>query len=159
MYKYSKQMPIKSKKTKKKYTKPAPKKRLSIRDMKFARLIAEGEPKVDAYYKAYNCKNPNRTSIKTVASKYSMEPILQAQIQSYKEEFAREADFASIITVDRQAKLIEKAILATQEKEDWNSYLKAIDMQSKLVGIYAPDRVETKNLHLVKGVPAGDVDV
>lgn len=152
-------MPIKPKKTKKKHTKPAPKKRLTIKDMKFTRLIAEGESKVDAYYKAYNCKNPNRISIKTVASKYSMEPILQAQIQSYKEEFARKADFASTITVDRQAKLIEKAILATQESQDWNAYLKAIDMQSKLVGIYAPDKVVTKNLHLVKEVPAGDVDV
>lgn len=131
---------------------------LTAKEMKFARLIAEGERKVEAYMKAYD-KKKKLPATKSLAYTVSKKPRVEAQIQILKQELARKADFASTITVDRQAKLIEKAILATQEKEDWNSYLKAIDMQSKLVGIYAPDKVVTKNLHLVKEVPAGDVDV
>ena len=133
---------------------------LTAREEKFARLVAEGETKAEAYRRAYRDKKDKLISSSgLLAYAVSKKPKVEAHIQALKEKFVKAADFASTITVDRQAKLIERAIAATEESKDWNNYLKAIDMQSKLVGIYAPEKLVTNNLHLIKDVPTGDINV
>ena len=144
-------MPVKSIKRKKK---------LTVKDVKFARLQAEGYSKIEAYYKAYNCKNPNRKTVKAVASKYSLVPEVQAKVQAFKEQFRKDSDIASKITIESQLQRAEIVFQKTLEGDDFASALKALDMQNKLVGIYAPTQIESKNLNVnLTKVPDGGVDV
>ena len=130
---------------------------LTNKEVKFARCVAEGMSKVDAYIKAGYSKNMKRNSMTTFACELSKKYNIATQIHIFRKEFTKKLDSESQITVERQLKRIETAIEETSKKEDWNTYLKALDMQSKLTGIYAPIKSVSKNLNIE--VPDGYVEV
>ena len=132
---------------------------LSSNEETFARHIAEGYKKTDAYTKAYkNYKNSKkRNSIHTLASAVSKKPQVQAKIQFFREQFRNNLDLESQITVARQLKYTQKVVQETMKSKDWNNCLKALDMQSKLTGVYAPVKSVNKNLNVE--VPDGYVEV
>ena len=132
---------------------------LSSNEETFARYIAEGYKKTDAYTKAYkNYKNSKkRNSIHTLASAVSKKSQVQAKIQFFREQFRNNLDLESQITVARQLKYTQKVVQETMKSKDWNNCLKALDMQSKLTGVYAPVKSVNKNLNVE--VPDGYVEV
>ena len=132
---------------------------LTSSEDRFARLVAEGRTNTEAYIEAYNNPGITRSSARSLACKVHKRPNVKAKILTFKKQFISKLDIASQITIERQIRYSQKAVQETLKEGDWNNYLKALDMQSKLVGIYAPEKLVTKNLHLVKDVPSGDINV
>jgi hypothetical protein len=133
---------------------------LTPKEERFARLVAEGRSNTEAYIEAYENPDIARSSARSLAYKVSQRPNVQAKTLIFKREFASKLDIASEITIERQIRYSQKAVQETLKEGDWNNYLKALDMQNKLVGIYAPTQLESKNLNVnLTKVPDGGVDV
>lgn len=119
--------------------------KLTAKQDKFARLVAEGKTQAEAYREAYDCK---RTADKTVwenASRLNADSKVSARIQELKKQFTKDLDLTSQITVERQLKYTQKAIQECLKTGDFNNYLKAMDMQNKLIGLYAPTKTDNNN--------------
>jgi hypothetical protein len=126
--------------------------KLTAKQDKFARLVAEGKTQADAYREAYNSAKMKPETIQNSAYKLMQNRELTARVEELKKEFTKNLDLTSQITVERQLKYTQKVIQECLKSGDWNSYLKAMDMQNKLIGLYAPTRaVQDTNLqHLDK---------
>jgi hypothetical protein len=119
-------------------------KKLTAKQDKFARLVAEGKTQADAYREAYNASNMKPETIHKRASELFLDGVVAGRIDELKKEFTKKLDIVSTITVERQIKYTQKAIQECLKTGDFNNYLKAMDMQNKLIGLYAPTKTEGK---------------
>lgn len=109
---------------------------------KFCRLIAEGKEQLEAYDLAGFSQKQSKRARTSNASKLMQNTDIVLTIEQYKKEFTKPLDLASQITVERQLKYAQKCVQECLKSGDWNSYLKAMDMQNKLLGIYAPTKTD-----------------
>jgi hypothetical protein len=119
--------------------------KLTAKQDKFARLVAEGKTQADAYREAYNSAKMKPETIQNSAYKLMQNGEITARIEEYKKQFTKNLDLTSQITVERQLKYTQKAIQECLKSGDFNNYLKAMDMQNKLIGLYAA--IKTDNNH------------
>ena len=129
-----------------------PTQKLTAKQDKFARLVAEGKTQADAYREAYNASNMKPETIHKRASELFLDGVVAGRIAELKKEFTKNLDLTSQITVERQLKFCQKAIQECLKTGDWTNYFKGMDMQNKLIGLYAPTRaIQDTNLqHLDK---------
>ena len=118
--------------------------KLTAKQDKFARLVAEGKTQADAYREAYNSAKMKPETIQNSAYKLMQNGEITARIEEYKKQFTKNLDLTSQITVERQLKYTQKAIQECLKSGDFNNYLKAMDMQNKLIGLYAPTKTDNK---------------
>lgn len=118
--------------------------KLTAKQDKFARLVAEGKTQADAYREAYNASNMKAETIQKRASELALDGVVAGRIDEYKKQFTKPLDLASQITVERQLKYCQKAVQECLKRADFNNYLKAMDMQNKLIGLYAPTKTDNK---------------
>ena len=118
--------------------------KLTAKQDKFARLVAEGRTQADAYREAYNASNMKPETIQKRASELALDGVVTGRIAELKKEFTKNLDLASQITVERQLKFCQKAIQECLKIGDWANYYKGLDMQNKLIGIYAPTKTDTR---------------
>ena len=117
-------------------------KKLTAKQEKFARLVAEGKSQADSYREASNAL---RMADKTVWERASFEASkdkVKTRIDEFKKQFTEKLDIVSTITVERQIKYTQKVIQECLKSGDFNNSLKALDMQNKLIGLYAPTKVD-----------------
>jgi len=126
--------------------------KLTAKQDKFARLVAEGKTQADAYREAYNASNMKPETIQNSAYKLMQNGVLTARVDELKKEFTKNLNLTSQITVERQLLFSQKAIQECLKTADWTNYFKGMDMQNKLIGLYAPTRaIQDTNLqHLDK---------
>ena len=118
--------------------------KLTAKQDKFARLIAEGRTQADAYREAYNSAKMKPETIQNSAYKLMQNGELTARIDELKKEFTKKLDIVSTITVERQIKYTQKVIQECLKTGDFNNSLKAMDMQNRLIGLYAPTKTDNK---------------
>lgn len=118
--------------------------KLTAKQDKFARLVAEGKTQAEAYREAYNASNMKPETIQKRASELALDGVVTGRIDELKKEFTKKLDIVSTITVERQIKYTQKAIQECLKSGDFNNYLKAMDMQNKLIGLYAPTKTDNK---------------
>jgi hypothetical protein len=117
-------------------------KKLTAKQEKFARLVAEGKTQADAYREAYNSSRMKPETIQNNAYMLMQNSEISARVDKLKKEFTKTLDLASQITVERQLKFCQEAIEECLKAGDWANYYKGLDMQNKLIGIYAPTRTD-----------------
>jgi hypothetical protein len=120
-------------------------KKLTAKQDKFARLVAEGKTQADAYRLAYNSAKMKSETVQNSAYKLMQNGDVTARVDELKKEFTKKLDIVSTITVERQIKYTQIAIKKCLELGDFNNYLKAMDMQNKLIGLYAPTKTDNTN--------------
>lgn len=113
-------------------------KKLTAKQEKFARLVAEGKTQAEAYKEAYNASQMKPETIHKRASELALDGEVAGRIDQLKKQITKNLDLASQITVERQLKFCQKAIQECLKAGDWANYYKGLDMQNKLIGIYAP---------------------
>lgn len=119
--------------------------KLTAKQDKFARLVAEGKTQAEAYREAYDCQKMADKTIWERASFEASKDKVKTRIAELKKEFTKNLDLTSQITVERQIKYTQKAIQECLKLGDFNNYLKAMDMQNKLIGLYAPTKTDNNN--------------
>lgn len=119
--------------------------KLTAKQDKFARLVAEGKDQSTAYREAYNTSKMKPETVTNEAYKLMQNHDITARIAELKKEFTKNLDIISTITVERQIKYTQKAIQECLKLRDFNNYLKAMDMQNKLIGLYAPTKTDNNN--------------
>ncbi len=117
--------------------------KLTAKQEKFARLVAEGKTQSEAYRLAYNCVNNKPDTIWSRASELANHSGVSARIEELRRQFTQNLDIASQITVERQLEYCQKAIQECLQSGDWANLFKGLDMQNKLLGLYAPIKNET----------------
>lgn len=120
------------------------KNKLTAKQDKFTRLVAEGKTQADAYREAYNSSKMKPETIQNNAYKLTLNNDIATRIEEYKKEFTKSLDLASQITVERQLKYAQKAVQECLKVGDWNNYLKAMEMQNRLLGLNAPTKTDTR---------------
>lgn len=133
------------------------KNKLTAKQDKFARLVAEGKTQADAYREAYNASKMKPETITNNAYKLTLNNDIATRIEEYKKEFTKKLDLASQITVERQLKYAQKAVQECLKAGDWNNYLKAMEMQNKLLGLNAPTK--TDNTHALKDINSLNIEI
>jgi hypothetical protein len=118
--------------------------KLTAKQDKFARLVAEGRTQADAYREAYNASNMKPETIQNNAYKLTLDNEISTRIEEYKKEFTKNLDIASQITVERLLKTSQKILKLALEQSDFTNSLKALDFQTKIKGLYAPTKNENK---------------
>jgi hypothetical protein len=118
--------------------------KLTAKQDKFARLVAEGKTQADAYREAYNSAKMKPNTIHRKASELMVNGKITASVETYKKEFTKKLDIVSTITVERQIKYTQKVIQECLKTGDFNNSLKAMDMQNRLIGLYAPTKTDNK---------------
>ena len=113
---------------------------LTAKQEKFCRMIAEGSDQSNAYRGAYNALNMKAETINNNAYKLIQNNDIATRIAELKKAITKDLDLTSQITVERQLKYAQKAIQETLKSGDWNNYLKAMEMQNRLLGLNAPVR-------------------
>ena len=119
--------------------------KLTAKQEKFARLVAEGNEQSTAYREVYNASKMKPETIWARASELASNSMVAVRIDKYKKEFTKNLDIASQITVERQLKFCQKAIQECLKSGDFTNYFKGLDMQNKLRGLYPP--IKTDNTH------------
>jgi len=119
--------------------------KLTAKQEKFARLVAEGNTQADAYREAYNALKMADKTVWERASFEASKDKVRTRIEELKKEITKNLDLASQITVERQLKYAQKAVQECLKVGDWNNYLKAMEMQNRLLGLNAPTK--TDNTH------------
>ena len=132
-------------------------KKLTAKQDKFARLVAEGKTQADAYREAYNASNMKPETIQNSAYKLMQNGELSARVDIYKKEFTKNLDLASQITVERQLKYCQKAIQECLKNGDFANYFKGLEMQNKLLGLNAPTK--TDNSHTLKDINSLNIEI
>lgn len=115
---------------------------LTHKQDKFARLVAEGKEQSTAYREVYNTSKMKPETIHKRASELALDGKVAGRIAELKKEFTKNLDLASQITVERQLKYAQKCVHECLKSRDFNNYLKAIHMQNRLIGLYAPTRAD-----------------
>jgi len=119
--------------------------KLTAKQEKFARLVAEGNTQAEAYRQAYNSAKMKAETIQNNAYILMRNNDIAARVDEIKKEITKNLDLASQITVERQLKYAQKAVQECLKVGDWNNYLKAMEMQNRLLGLNAPTK--TDNTH------------
>jgi hypothetical protein len=118
--------------------------KLTAKQDKFARLVAEGKTQADAYREAYNALKMADKTVWERASFEASKDKVKTRIDELKKEFTKKLDIVSTITVERQIKYTQKVIQECLKTGDFNNSLKAMDMQNRLIGLYAPTKTDNK---------------
>jgi len=121
--------------------------KLTAKQEKFARLVAEGKTQADAYREAYNSSNMKAETIHKRASELFLDGAVSGRVDKYKKEFTKNLDIASQITVERLLKTSQKILQESLKQGDFTNSLKALDFQTKIKGLYAPTKTENNNLN------------
>jgi len=124
-------------KTKPLQAKPAPKHRaLNVRQQRFCEFIVAGESQTDAYLMAG--WKVTRKSARVNASELLAKPNIKAHIADLRKPQTKKA----ILTKDRKRELMHE--IAESKSEKTQDRLRAIELDAKLNGEFAPDRVEVE---------------
>jgi len=118
--------------------------KLTAKQDKFARLVAEGKTQADAYREAYNASKMKAETIQNSAYKLMQNDEITTRINELKKEFTKKLDIASQITVERMLATSQKILKLALEQGDFTNSLKALDFQTKIKGLYAPTKTDTK---------------
>jgi len=114
--------------------------KLTAKQDKFARLVAEGKTQADAYREAYNASKMKAETIQNSAYKLMKNDEITARINELKKEFTKKLDISSQITVERMLATSKKILKLALEQGDFTNSLKALDFQTKITGLYAPTK-------------------
>lgn len=118
-------------------TKPAPKQRPpSVRQQRFCEFVVAGESGTDAYLQAG--WKVTRKSARVNAAKLLATANIKAHIAVLRAPQTKKA----ILTKDRKRELMHE--IAESKSEKTQDRLRAIELDAKLNGEFAPDRVEVE---------------
>jgi phage terminase small subunit len=108
---------------------------------KFAELVATGSDYASAYTKAYDTKSRKRIgTVNTNAWKLAQDPKIQKYIAELKKPVLEKLE----ITLEGQLNKLSEIYKKALEAEDWNSAIKAQQEENKLIGLYAPTKVDNR---------------
>ena len=134
--------------------------KLTAKQDKFARLVAEGKEQSTAYREAYNASKMANKTIWERASFEASKDKVKARIDEYKKKFTKNLDLASVITVDRQLKTLQGVLDQILKKIDNNEVLTDAEVksvvsltqeQNKLLALYpsVKQKLEISNLEFI----------
>lgn len=124
-------------KTKPPQAKPAPKQRPpSVRQQRFCEFVVAGDSQTDAYVKAG--WKVTRADARCHAARLITNDSIKAHIAVLRKPQTKKA----ILTKDRKRELMHE--IAESKSEKTQDRLRAIELDAKLNGEFAPDRVEVE---------------
>ena len=103
---------------------------LTAKQEKFVRNLIEGRTQREAYKNSYNASNMLDKTIDENACRLFNDSKIRARFEELQEELAK----ASILSATQRAIILSN--IATNEEEDTNSKIKAIDTLNKMSGEY-----------------------
>ncbi len=118
------------------------KKKLTPKQDKFARLVAEGKTQADAYRGAYDVsKNTKPETIQENASKL----MANTKVSTRVEELRNKADIRTVETIEKLTNELNLALEMAMKLEQVAPAVSAINAKAKLLGLIT-DKVETKDV-------------
>lgn len=118
------------------------KKKLTPKQDKFARLVAEGKTQADAYRGAYDVsKNTKPETVLKLASKLMQKGDIRGRV----EELRAKADIRTVETIEKLTNELNTVLQMALKLEQTASAVSAINSKAKLLGLIT-DKVETKDV-------------
>lgn len=100
----------------------------------FCKLMFSGVPQVDAYRKSYNCENALPETVQHMASMAAKKPMVVARMKQLQDRWEGRAALDALISKDEVQRSI--ASIAFDQTAKNADRLKALDMLSKMLGLY-----------------------
>lgn len=113
---------------------------LNDRQLIFARALADGMTKIDAYRKAFDCKKLTDKTVATNACRLSKNAGVQRKLQELRER----ADSESIMTRREVMERLTEMAREAQAKGERRDAVACIQELNRMMGGYEPEKVKVE---------------
>jgi len=120
-------------------------KELTLKQEKFAQLVASGIKKAEAYRQCYNALDMLPGTLWTEATKLSQNPNVAQRISKLRSEMLEDMYNSVLWSREESIKATKRAMLRAEKKGKNNEVYKAVEILNNMHGFNAPTQVEIKN--------------
>lgn len=115
-------------------------KKLTEKQREFARLIALGRKKSDAYHESYDCKGKSEGAVRAAASRLAKRKDITNLVRYFREKALR----PSVMPRERRIALLREQAKELEKGDDIHGFLRIIDLLNRTEGSYERQRQEVK---------------